>query len=84
VTQLGSQASENGPDDGSRPLEMGGLRLAGGRVLLGVGIAAALLAAGCGGSNPVAARVGSSSALGASKQLVAHYEPSQATGWPAP
>jgi hypothetical protein len=48
----------------------------------------------CGGSSPVAARGsstvaacgGSSSTLATSKQLVAHYEPSQATGWkfPAP
>ena len=41
---------------------------------------------GCGGSSPAAARGGSSNAWTASKQLVVHYEPSQATGWtfPAP
>jgi hypothetical protein len=41
---------------------------------------------GCGGSSLAAARAGSSSALAAShsRQLVARYEPSQATGWPAP
>jgi hypothetical protein len=41
---------------------------------------------GCGGSSLAAARIGSSSALATSKQLVSRYEPSQATGWkfPAP
>jgi hypothetical protein len=41
---------------------------------------------GCGGSRLAAARIGSSSASAASdsKQLVVRYEPSQATGWPAP
>jgi hypothetical protein len=68
---------------------VGGSRLARRRALLGVGVAAALLATGCGGSSPVAARGsspvaacgGSSSTLATSKQLVPHYEPSQATGW---
>jgi hypothetical protein len=39
---------------------------------------------GCGGSSPAAARAGLSTAWAASRQLAAHYEPSQATGWPAP
>jgi hypothetical protein len=36
------------------------------------------------GSARVTARLGSRSALAASKQLVTQYQPSQATGWPAP
>lgn len=66
------------------------------RCLLAVASAAGcvLVLVACGGSSPVAARGsspvatcgGSSSALATSKQLVAHYEPSQPTGWkfPAP
>jgi hypothetical protein len=93
VTQLGCPATESGPDGGSRRPAAGSSRLARRRVLPRAGIAAALLAAGCGGSSPVAARAGSSpgaacagsgSAPTTSKQLVAHYQPSQATGWPAP
>ena len=47
MTQLGSAATHSGPDEGARRETMGGSRLVRRRwVLLGVGIAAALLAAG--------------------------------------
>jgi hypothetical protein len=47
VTQLASMATQSGPDDGSRQRAMRGSRLARRRrVLIGVGIAAALLAIG--------------------------------------
>jgi len=47
VTQLGSMATDSGQDDGSRRAAMRGSRLARRRrVLIGVGIAAALLAIG--------------------------------------
>jgi len=47
VTQLGSMATHSGPDDSGRRQAMRGSRLARRRrVLVGVGIAAALLAVG--------------------------------------
>jgi len=47
VTQLGSPATDSGPDENSRGRAMRGSRLTRRRrVLLGVGIAAALLAVG--------------------------------------
>ena len=47
MTQVGSMATQSGPDDGSRQRAMHGSRLARRRrVLIGVGIAAALLAIG--------------------------------------
>jgi hypothetical protein len=86
MTQTWLPVTGGGRGGGSGRPGVGGARLARRRVPLGVGVgvAAALLAAGCGGSSPPAARAGLRSVLAAPGHLVAHYKPSQATGWPAP